>query len=204
MAADETSNEALGELPRAYLERTGWLRSRAEKLPVDAKGQPLPWYTYPMIAFLRERVKRRFHVLEFGAGNSTLWWAARVTRVRSIEHTAGWAQKLAPMLPANASVVHVPLEPDGAYCRSGGDAPIYDIVAIDGRDRVNCVRQCLAALKPDGVIVWDNSERPRYEPGYEHLATNGFRRIDFAGLGPINDHGWRTSVFYRPDNCLGL
>ena len=80
----------------------------------------------------------------------------------------------------------------------------FDIIVIDGRDRVNCARNCLGALKDNGVVIWDNSDRDKYEEGYAYLVQNGFNRLDFDGLGPINCDGWRTSVFYRQNNCLGI
>jgi len=80
----------------------------------------------------------------------------------------------------------------------------FDIIVIDGRDRINCARNALAALKPDGVILWDNSDRDEYRLGYELLERNGFRRLDFAGMGPLNAYQWTTSIFYRGQNCLGL
>jgi hypothetical protein len=80
----------------------------------------------------------------------------------------------------------------------------FDIVVIDGRDRVSCARNSLGALKPDGVIVWDNADREEYRPGYQFLESNGFRRLDFAGLGPLNAYQSTTAVFYRDSNCLGI
>jgi hypothetical protein len=75
---------------------------------------------------------------------------------------------------------------------------------IDGRDRVNCTKASLGALKPDGSIVFDNSDRSDYESGYSFLQANEFRRLDFWGMGPINSYGWCTSVFYRTQNCFGI
>ena len=80
----------------------------------------------------------------------------------------------------------------------------FDIIVVDGRDRVECAKNSLQALKPNGVIIWDNSDRPEYEAGYEFLLNKGFKRIDFSGFGPINSRAWCTSVFYRPGNCLGI
>jgi hypothetical protein len=80
----------------------------------------------------------------------------------------------------------------------------FDAIVIDGRDRVNCCKNSLGALKAAGVIIWDNSERPDYQEGYDFLINNGFKRIDFGGIGPINPDAWCTSVFYRSNNCLGI
>ena len=52
---------------------------------VDKKGDPIPWYTYPAIDFLLLRDYRDKNILEFGSGQSTLWWAARAKFVLSLE-----------------------------------------------------------------------------------------------------------------------
>jgi hypothetical protein len=78
------------------------------------------------------------------------------------------------------------------------------VIVIDGINRVECERHCVEALQEDGVIVWDNSDRKEYKTGYEYLIEQGFKRLDFEGLGPIVMIPTSTAVFYRPDNCLGL
>ena len=77
-------------------------------------------------------------------------------------------------------------------------------MVVDGRDRPRCAMNAPAALKPGGVIHWDNSERASYAEGIAFLANSGFRRLDFSGLGPVGAYAWRTSIFYKPDNCLGI
>jgi hypothetical protein len=144
-------------------------------------------------------------VFEFGSGNSTLWWAARVASVVAVEHDATWAERVAEDAPSNAQVLQVTLEPDGDYCRTPQRTEeAYDVVVVDGRDRVRCAVNSLAALASDGVIIWDDSWRTRYEPGFRALAQQGFRRLDFTGLGPISPERGKTSVFYRHENCLGI
>jgi hypothetical protein len=81
---------------------------------------------------------------------------------------------------------------------------MFDIIVIDGRDRVNCAKNSLGALKEDGVIIWDNSERSKYAEGYAFLKDNGFKRIEFTGIGPVNSFAWSTTVFYRNKNCLAI
>lgn len=108
-------------------------------------------------------------------------------------------------MPPNVTYIHRALEEDGDYCREiANHAPGFDVVVIDGRDRVNCARQAVGRLADAGVIVWDNAERERYREGYALLEAQGFRRIDFVGLGPINPKAWMTSIFYRAANCLGI
>ncbi len=188
-----------------YLARTGWVKSVRAGRSIDAGGNPVPWITFPAIAFLESRVKPTMRVFEYGSGNSTLWWAARVAFVETCEHDPDWARRVEPLLPGNARLRLIALGQGSRYSRAAADTgQTYDIIVIDGRQRVDCARSCLPALEPDGVVIWDNSDREEYAAGYRHLLDHGFRRIDFTGLGPINAYGWTTSVFYRDRNCLGI
>jgi hypothetical protein len=183
----------------------GWFESFRAGLPVDARGEPLPWYTYPAIRFIGERVQPGMTVFEYGSGNSTLWWGRRVAQVCTCEHDRAWHDAMQPRFPSNVDAQFAPLDDSGLYAdaavRSGRQ---YDVIVIDGRQRVQCARSAMRALKPGGVMIWDNSERDEYAPGQRSLQEAGFRRIDFWGMGPINTYGWSTSVFYRDGNCFGL
>lgn len=200
---EESQRRALAAAP--YLESSGWLKSLELKMPVDADSRPIPWYSYPVVEFLARRIRLDMQVFEFGSGNSTLWWAERVESVTAVEHHPQWAVRMAAEVPENVSLLHVPLEPDADYCRSARHArKKFHVIVIDGRDRVNCARNCLGALRDDGVIVWDDSQRSRYRPGHRYLARRDFRRVEFVGLGPMDPLPRETSIFYRDGNCLGL
>lgn len=190
---------------QSYLEQVGWFRSVDEGLPVDRDGNCLPWFTFSAISFLKGRINSKFSVFEYGSGNSTLWWSKRVARVVSYEHDAKWFETLRSIVPANVEYFHVPLEYGGDYSKAIRDYHnAFDVVVIDGRDRVQCARNAIGALKKWGVFIWDNSDRSTYEEGYQFLRDQGFKRLDFEGLGPINDYQWSTSVFYRDENCLEI
>lgn len=192
-------------LYRGYLSEVGWTRSSESREPATSDGEPLPWITYPALRFLEPRLSGSMSVFEYGAGNSTLWWAARVASVESCEHDREWFERTRERLPSNARVTHHALETDGAYSRAAvASGRRYDIIVIDGRDRIHCARNCLPALEDNGVILWDNSEQDEYREGLDLLRARGFRELPFEGLGPVNPYVWRTSIFYRDDNCLGL
>jgi hypothetical protein len=188
-----------------YLRTTGWINSQRLRTAVDAESQPIPWYRYPAIDFLEPRVTAELDVFEFGSGNSTLWWAARVATVVAVEHDAGWAETVGASAPENVEILMVPLERDGDYCRTPQRIDkLFHVLVIDGRDRVNCAIQGMSALREDGVIIWDDSQRRRYRHGLRLLENHGFRRLNFTGLGAIGGTPGETSVFYRPANCLGI
>jgi hypothetical protein len=186
--------------PQGFLRESGWLESYRRRVPMSATG-PLPWFTYSAIAFLEPRLAADLSVFEYGAGFSTLWWAARVKSVASCENDQAWFSRMTADCPANAQLLYEP-RGEGYWQKAAGFSS--DIIVIDGRDRVECAKACLPGLKAGGVIVWDNSDRPRYQPGYDLLKQNGFRRLDFSGMGPVNFTPWVTSVFYRSENCLGI
>lgn len=188
-----------------YLRDSGWIESHITKSSVDAEAQPIPWYRYAAIDFFLERVSTDHSVFEFGSGNSTRWWAQHAKCVTAVEHDPSWAKKVATEAPENVEILEVPLEPDGDYCRTPQRTGAkYEVVIIDGRDRVNCALQCLTALTDDGVVIWDDSHRSRYDSGMAFLTNHGFRRLRFTGLGPIAPNMGETSVFYRPVNCFDV
>jgi hypothetical protein len=183
----------------------GWFRSADEGLPVDKAGNPIPWYPYAMSTFLDGRINSDMEVFEYGSGNSTLWWSKRVSSVTSCEHDLEWFDRMKTKLPPHVDYMHCELETGGKYCQTILDFESkFDCIIVDGRDRVNCAKNSLKALKPDGVIVWDDSEREYYQEGYDYLADSGFRRLDFWGLGPNCSRDWCTSIFYRDGNRLKI
>ena len=144
-------------------------------------------------------------LFEYGSGGSTLWWASRVKEIFSVEHDKYWFQKVSADIPPNVKLIYIDLDYGGAYSKKIGEFNNkFDIIIIDGRDRINCVMNALQAIKPDGVFIWDNSDREAYREGYDYLLINGYNRIDFEGMGPINLDSWCTSVFYRKENCIGI
>jgi len=187
------------------LKEDGWFRSFHEKSSVDADGNPIPWLTYPAIEFLKRRIHPDMSLFEFGCGASTLWWAKRVKEVVSVEHVETWYNQITKRVPENVKLFHIPLDSNGAYSRKIKEFNNrFDIVVLDGHDRINCARNSLTALKEDGIFIWDNSDRNEYESGYNFLYKHGFRKIEFVGLVPIINFKSETAVFYRPKNCLGI
>lgn len=172
---------------------------------MDGKGNPIPWYTYPCTSFLGKRVGKNMHVFEYGSGYSTLWWASRAASVTSCEHDRAFHDEIAPQAPGNVTYIYRDPEVFGSYAGAVREqSRKFDIVIVDGQDRVECAKAAPDGLTDAGVVVWDNADRAIYAEGYESLYARGFRRIDFDGHGPIWIKEWTTTVFYRDNNCLGI
>lgn len=197
--------EQLGVL-FGYLRNSGWFRSLRSGCPVDAQGEPLPWYSYPMIHLLDARLgalSHPFAVFEFGSGNSTLWWARCAGHVVSVEDSRAWYDIISPQLPANVRYIFAAEE--ASYLDAYRSRPErFDLVVVDGSHRPRCLAASVERLTEQGVLIVDNSDWPSVSGAIERMSEQGFRRLDLYGLGPVNGHPWGTAILYRPGNLLGL
>ncbi|MFD0765942.1 FkbM family methyltransferase [Mucilaginibacter lutimaris] len=192
---------------KGYLDDIGWFKAFDTRSPVDQGGNPIPWVTYSFIDFIKTRLTEEHSVFEFGSGNSTYFYAKYAGKVVSVEHDKAWFDKIekSPDKPKNSELIFCELVRDGDYCRM----PVklnkkFDIVIVDGRDRVNCCKQAVEALTLNGVVVLDDSERDVYKEGVDFLVNQGFRHLLLSGISPGLFYRKSTSVFYKPDNCLGI
>jgi len=97
------------------------------------------------------------------------------------------------------------LQNDGDYSKIPESLGLkFDIIVVDGRDRVNCCYRSPAALSERGVIVLDDSERESYVSALSFLKNQGFRELSFSGISPGLFYRKSTSVFYKNNNCLGI
>jgi hypothetical protein len=187
---------------RGALKDDGWFRSVAKLAPVDAAGDPIPWISYPALHFLASRTQPDMQVFEFGSGYSTLWWAARVRRVIACECDPDWHKHVQELAPKNVELVFG--TSDDHRNLIAHHPQTFDVVTIDGENRVRAAECAAMALNDGGVILWDDTERPEYASGFEYLRQKGFSRIPFVGQGPVVNISKETSIFYRPGNVLAI
>jgi Methyltransferase domain len=171
----------------------GYLRTVARQECLDADGQPIPWYTYPALEFIRQLDFRDCSVFEYGSGNSTLFWSRLARRVISVEHDREWFQRMRSTAPPNCEML---LEEDAERyvnaARTTGEA--FDVIIIDGQSRLRCVPAAVESLRAGGVIILDNSDWfPRTS---ELLRTYDVIEVDMSGFGPINDYTSTTSFYF--------
>lgn len=183
----------------------GWFRSVEEKKSIDLSGHPIPRFTYPAIEFISRRIHPELSVFEYGCGYSTRWWASRVKEVVSCEHDEDWCREVSKRVSSKVKLHHIELEYGGRYSKKVGEFnKRFDIVVIDGRDRVNCAINCIPALKDYGVIIWGNSDRAEYQDGQDFLYSKGFKKIEFVGMCPVASNKSETGIFYKQKNVLGI
>lgn len=188
-----------------YLKQVGYYQSIVKNASVDQEGNPIPWISYPLFSFIKERVQSDFKVFEWGSGNSTLWWEKNVKKVIAVENDKSWFNKVKNSLTKEQSeILFIKLEYGGDYSKAINKFHDIDIAIVDGRDRVNCAINAVESLSKAGVIIWDDTEREYYKEGFNYLKSKGFKYITFAGIKGIEDRPSYSSVFYREDNCLNI
>ena len=185
-----------------YLYDIDWFQSFQSFKPIR-KGEPIPWLTYSFIDFLEPRLSKDLNILEFGSGNSTLFFSCRVKSVFSIEHDMKWIELLEKKISHNCKIINYSLS-DERYENPISNGELFDVILVDGRKRVKCVLNCLDKLSPKGVIILDDSERYEYDEAVNFMLSKHFKKIDFWGISPGTFYNKCTTVFYRSENCLKI
>ena len=159
---------------------------------VDAKGEPIPWITYPAIEFLKQLDLSDRTVFEYGCGGSTVFWSRIAKHVDSVEHDADFYHIVKPMLPPNCTLT-LRVSPE-EYVNAPAEQGPYDIIVIDGHSRVRCSEIAPQYLSKGGVIILDNSDW--FFEASQNLRNHDLIEVDMAGMGPISDFVSTTSFYF--------
>lgn len=196
--------------PALFAYRSGHARSSLRAMAVWRDGQPIPWYTYPCIELLFARAAagalRERRVLEFGAGQSTLWWAAQAGEVVALEAPGPWLERLRTQAPANVRLVEARAA-SAAECVQGArralaDAGPFDVVVIDGLWRRELVAVALEQLAAHGAILCDNSEGYGIHEGFlAQRPSRPMMRVDLFGHAPGVLRPHCTSIYFS-EGCF--
>ena len=176
-----------------HINLRGQTRRDADGNCIDANGNPIPWMTYSAIDFLLSYDLSSCNVFEFGSGSSTLFWKRHCKSVVAVEHYLPWYQNMEKYISSEVSII---CRPDlSAYPNEIHQFGKFDIISIDGAERMACARASLEHIVDTGIIILDNSE------WYPNTATlfrkHGYSQLDFCGFGPLNSFTSMTSVFFK-------
>jgi len=158
----------------SYLNQTGFMDSLLSEKIEDKNGDPIPWMNYNVCEFLRERLNKNINLFEYGAGASTSFYCKYAKRVTSVENNRYWYEKVKKNLPSNSELlfrefdVSTNIGPN--YITAASDTgDKYDVIVIDGKDRVNCVKSSINSLSDGGVFVLDDSSHSQYIDIYIYI-----------------------------------
>jgi hypothetical protein len=175
----------------------------------------VPWWNPRAIRYLRENLPSRGNAFEWGSGGSTVWLSDRGLNVTAIESEPEWADKVRKRSPA-ADVRFIPGTDNGKhrsepqlrdkgrhffddYVSAIDEFPDHslDVVVVDGLCRIECARRAANKVKPEGIVVVDDTNwqfllpPPEIFEGWECLTLSGFK----SNSGP---YLYSTTFFRRP------
>lgn len=187
---------------------------------LSPKSSPLadarPWLTFRAIRWLASNIDSAMRVFEYGSGGSTLFFASRARELVSVEHDPAWHARTSEALDAwgvrNCTYLLRPPAPQ-KHVRFASSDPAYegldfadyvsaidgypdgsfDLVSVDGRARTACVLAALSKIKPEGLILLDNSDRRYYHAATQALMP--YERLDFPGIAPYSTELTQTTIW---------
>jgi hypothetical protein len=183
----------------------------------DLVSLDVPWWTYSAIDTVREHLERldgQARVFEYGSGASSVWLGRRAAEVHSVEHHAGFAgvmrgvlreaqlEDVVDLIEVAPTPSAQPLIPSTRRGEEGRDYTDYvhsidavpgefDLIVVDGRARVACLQHAARRLAPNGIVLFDDTQRPRYQSG---LAS--------CGLQVERHRGWVPSLPYPRETAV--
>lgn len=165
-----------------------------------------PWWTFRIKARVGAILTPEMSVIEFGAGQSTFWFAGRVGQLLSIEDDPEWFAVVRDGLRRlRLSNVDLQLRTPEVYSDlSGVPDRSVDFCSIDGIDRALCAAAVLPKMKPGGLIYLDNTDKAVPDDGRNvhsadlFLQKHAHRIETFTGftIGSANTHQGR--LFHLP------
>ena len=160
-----------------------------------------PWLPFEVTEMLASRLGDTAVVFEFGGGGSTAWFSDHAASVTTVEHDPEWYGMLDAELghAANVTLIHRPPDPDFDGYVHAIDAyadQSFDVVVVDGRQRVRCFERAIGKVRPGGLLLLDDVERAWYKKAFTLVDWPRYVVRDFAPCKPTLGY---TAVFHRPD-----
>ena len=124
-----------------------------------------PWLTPAVVHILDKHLTKDMSGLEFGSGRSTVWFARRLGKFTSVEHSPRWFEKVDNLLKKagahNVDILFRDNSQDNDYACATDQIEngSLDFVLVDGIDRGKCAVTSLKKLKPGGILVIDDVHR---------------------------------------------
>ncbi len=184
---------------------TAWVRvPQALWDRVTGRGAENPWIVPQAVNHLARIAKPNWRVFEFGSGQSTAWYAARVAEVVSLEDDVSWHSKVSRKLSlvghSNCDLRLVPLESFPELVTTFPDESFHLIVVDSNEsspgDRLKCLSAAAKKVKRGYYMVLDDSDRASCRESDRLLSGWPVRR--FVGLKPFPLTAVETSVYQRP------
>ncbi|MGB3239644.1 MAG: tetratricopeptide repeat protein [Geitlerinemataceae cyanobacterium] len=150
-------------------------------------------FTQQAIDFVENLLKQNPNakVLEFGSGASTIWLSQHNKNIISIEHDLNWYESVKSVIDREQaeSAIDLRLLPRPYHlATSEFENETFDLIIVDGRERVRCIEKAIRTLKKGGILILNDAQKDYYQPVHFLLQDWEFTRtIDSTR----ETHWWR-------------
>jgi predicted O-methyltransferase YrrM len=136
------------------------------------------------IRFLGEIVQPDMRVFEFGAGESTLWFAEQECEITSVEHSIEWADYIRKLAQDDNLNIDLRIMEKEAFPESilGYANESFDLVFVDCYSRMRnlCVNRAMSKVKRNGWLLLDDTQWSMLSPSIRWMSE--WRDRDFYGI----------------------
>jgi predicted O-methyltransferase YrrM len=168
-------------------------------------GAKAPWLTREANSCLEQLLRREDLGIEWGAGRSTPWIAARIRHLTSVESDLEWGERVRAMIgPDLTSQVTLVVCPDATqdpiasrYVRildEFADGALNFALVDGGVARDHCALGVIPKLAPGAILVLDNAQWY-----LDHPSRAANRR---TGKGPANEYWADFEARVRAWRCI--
>ena len=202
--------------PISFAINSGHFKSSILEKSVNKYGKATPWLTFPCIDFLDNRNLSNKSLLEFGGGQSTIYFSNKVKKIITFEEDQLWAKYIESYNLANLKLYHVPYSAAGTLVdkdiiNSTGHKQVnfieetlerdfndqkFNIIIVDGLIREAVIKICQKYLHKNGAIICDDAGGYGFDI---EMLESGLQRVDFYGHSPGVYHHTCTSIFYTKE-----
>jgi SAM-dependent methyltransferase/predicted O-methyltransferase YrrM len=174
-------------IPASYSESPSPSASPALDAAAATMAKPfMQEFEIKSICSALQLMKEGTDVLEWGSGNSTLYFSQYIPSQSSwtaLEHNSEWASEVGKRIEqfgrGKITLRHIPS--DGPYVEGVDDGDLdsfyryvmtakglrgrFGVIFVDGRARVACMQVAWPMLIDDGIMVLHDAQRTEYAPG---------------------------------------
>ena len=112
---------------------------------------------------------KKVDILEWGSGNSTKYFPEYLQSKgieytwTALEHNKDWYERVNSWNVPNVNLILADKD-SKKYLKPSGK---YDVIYVDGRNRVKCLQYAKKILKKGGVVLLHDAQREKYKEGFD-------------------------------------
>jgi hypothetical protein len=192
-----------------------WIKTLFSGDPLKDKN---PRLSIGAISWFEKHLNKKMQLFEYGSGGSTLFFSEKVKKLVSVEHDKNWFDRIKKSLKKNntTNTSYLLIIPQKGknnefssslkeykncnfkkYTKSITKFPdnSFDVVLVDGRARLSCLKEAIPKVKKEGYLILDNSERPKYQEAFKLLSK--YEKKDFFGPSPYLSNNFVRTTFWK-------